>query len=55
MTWIKVADGQAVNHDGAQHGAGTSLDVEDRLAQKWLERQLVMPAKAHARKPTRKS
>ncbi len=42
---VTVADGQAVNHDGRQHKAGDTLDVEDRLARKWLERLLVMPAK----------
>jgi hypothetical protein len=52
---VTVADGQAVNHDGAQHRAGQTLDVEDRLAQKWLERQLVMPAKVSAKKATKKT
>ena len=47
---VTVADGQAVNHDGEQHGPGSTLDVEDRLAAKWLERLLVMPAKAKATK-----
>ena len=45
---VTVADGQAVNHGGEQHGPGSTLDVEDRLAAKWLERLLVMPAKAKA-------
>ena len=48
MTWVQVAKGQAVNHGGEQHGPGSTLDVEDRLAAKWLERLLVMPAKAKA-------
>ena len=52
---VTVTDGQTVYHDGAQHDAGKTLDVEDRLAQKWLERQLVMPAKAPARKTTKKT
>ncbi len=53
MTRVKVADGQAVNHDGAQHGAGVVLDVEDRLAAKWLERQVVLPARPPAKEATR--
>ena len=40
---VTVADGQAVKHNGAHHGAGETLDVEERLAGKWLERQVVMP------------
>ena len=47
---VTVADGQAVNHDGRQHGPGSPLDVADRLAAKWLERQVVMPAKPKAAK-----
>ena len=50
MTWVKVTDGQAVNHKGQQLEGGSVLDVEDRLAAKWLERQVVMPAKAPAKK-----
>ena len=53
MTWVKVADGQAVNHDGQHLKAGSLLNVEDRLAAKWLERQLVLPARAPAKKATR--
>jgi hypothetical protein len=53
VTWVKVAEGQAVNHDGAQHGAGVVLDVEDRLAAKWLERQVVLPARPPAKKATK--
>ncbi len=45
MTWVRVAEGQAVNHDGRQLGPGIVLDVEDRLAAKWLERQVVLPAR----------
>jgi hypothetical protein len=48
VTWVKVADGQAVNHDGRQLGPG--IDVDDRLAQKWLERQVVLPARQPAKK-----
>ncbi len=55
MTWVRVADGQAINHDGAQHGPGIVLDVEDRLAAKWLERQVVMPARPPAKKATKTS
>ncbi len=55
MTWVRVADGQAVNHDGRQHGAGIVLDVEDRLAAKWLERQVVLPARPAAKAPARKA
>ena len=51
---VTVADGQAVNHNGEQHGPGATLDVEDRLAAKWLERQVVMPAKAPATKAAKK-
>ncbi len=50
MTWVKVAPGQAVNHNGQHLEAGSLLDAEDRLAAKWLERQLVMPARPPARK-----
>ena len=50
MTWVKVADGQAVNHNGQQLEAGSLLNVEDRLAAKWIERQFVTPAKAPATK-----
>ena len=39
---VTVADGQAVNHDGRQHGPGSLLDVEDRLAAKWLEHRYVV-------------
>lgn len=51
---VQVAEGQAVNHDGRQYQAGEVLDVEDRLAQKWLERLHVMPAKEPAKKAARK-
>ncbi len=51
---VTVADGQAVNHDGRQHGPGETLDVEDRLARKWLERLLVMPAKVPAKKTAKR-
>lgn len=47
---VQVAEGHAVNHGGEQHQAGAVLEVEDRLAAKWLERQLVMPAKEPAKK-----
>ncbi len=50
MTWVKVADGQAVNHNGQRLEAGSLLNVEDRLAAKWLERQCVLPAKAPAKR-----
>ncbi len=53
MTRVKVADGQAINHDGAQHGPGIVLDVEDHLAAKWLERQVVLPARQPAKKTTK--
>jgi hypothetical protein len=49
MTWVEVAKGQAINHNGQRLEGGSRLDVEDRLAAKWLERQLVMPAKAPTR------
>jgi hypothetical protein len=55
VTWVRVADGQAVNHDGRQLGPGIVLDVEDRLAAKWLERQIVMPARPPAKKATKTS
>lgn len=52
MTWVQVAAGQAVNHHGQQLEGGSRLDVEDALAAKWLERQLVMPARPpKAREP----
>ena len=54
MTWVEVAPGQAVNHNGQQQG-GSRLDVEDRLAAKWLERQVVLPAKPPARKGAKAS
>ncbi len=54
MTWVHVADGQAVNHDGRQLGPGIVLDVEDRLAAAmWLERQVVLPARPPAKKTTK--
>lgn len=54
MTWIEVGQGQAVNHNGQQFEGGSRLDVEDRLAAKWIERQVVLPAKPPARKATAK-
>ncbi len=54
MTWVRVADGQAVNHDGQYLKGGSLLDVEDRLAAKWLERQVVLPARPPAKKATKK-
>lgn len=53
VTWVKVGDGQAVDHNGQQLEAGSLLNVEDRLAARWLERQLVTPAKAPAKKATK--
>lgn len=53
MTWVKVADGQAVNHNGQYLEGGSLLNVEDRLAAKWLERQMVTAAKAPAKKATK--
>ena len=53
MTWVEVAKGQAVNHNGQQIEGGSRLDVEDNLAAKWLERQVVLPAKPPARAATK--
>ncbi len=50
MTWVKVVHGQAVNHDGQYLEGGSLLNVEDRLAAKWLERQVIQSATAPARK-----
>jgi hypothetical protein len=50
---VTVADVRATDHDGVKHRAGQTLDVEDPLAQKWLERQLVMPTKLPAKKATK--
>jgi hypothetical protein len=55
VTWVKVADGQAVNHNGQYLEGGSLLNVEDRLAAKWLERRCVLPAKAPASKATSKT
>jgi hypothetical protein len=54
VTWVVVADGQAVNHKGQYLEGGSRLDVEDRLAAKWLERQVVLPAKAPAKRTAKK-
>jgi hypothetical protein len=53
VTWVKVSEGQAVNHNGRQFGPGIVLDVEDRLAVKWLERQVVLPARPPVKKATK--
>ena len=55
MTWVKVADGQAVNHNGQYLEAGSLLNVEDRLAAEWLERRHVQPPKALAKKATKRN
>ena len=54
MTWVQVAKGQAVNHGGQQLEGGSRIEVDDALAARWLERQIVMPAKPPARKATTK-
>lgn len=54
MTWVEVAKGQAVNHNGQYLEGGSLLDVEDRLAAKWVERQVVLPAKPPAKKTAAK-
>ena len=54
MTWVKVIEGQAVNHNGQQLEGGSLLDVEDRLAAKWIERRLVTTVTAPAKKATNK-
>jgi len=52
---VTVADGQAVNvQNDRQYRAGESFDADDREAAAWLEAQLVLPAKAPARKATPK-
>jgi hypothetical protein len=53
VTWVKVADGQAVNHNGQYLEGGSLLNVEDRLAAKWLERRYVLPAKPPAKKASK--
>ena len=53
VTWVVVADGQAVNHKGQYLEGGSRLDVEEQLAAKWLERRVVMPAKPPAKKATK--
>jgi len=54
VTWVEVAPGQAVNINGQHLEGGSRLDVEDRLAAKWLERQVVLPAKPPAKKAAKK-
>ncbi len=54
MTWVEVAKGQAVNHNGQYLESGSRLNVDDRLAAKWLERQVVLPAKPPAKKTAAK-
>ena len=55
MTLVKVANGQAVNHNGQYLEAGSLPSVEDRLAVKWIERRFVLPAKAPATKASKRS
>lgn len=50
MTWVEVAKGQAVNHNGQYLEGGSRIEVEDNLAAKWLERQIVLPAREPAKK-----
>ena len=50
---LTVAEGQAVNSGGRQYREGQSFDADDREAVKWLERQLVMPAKPPAKETTK--
>lgn len=47
---VTVADGKAVNSAGEHYLEGETLDADDREAAKWLERQLVIPAKVPAKK-----
>ena len=49
---VTVAAGQAVNHDGRQWHEGEHLDVEDRLAAKWIEHRYVVEPTRPARKTT---
>lgn len=49
---VTVKDGQAVSDNGTLRMAGDTFDVDDNLARKWLERQLVMPAREPKAKKT---
>ena len=49
---VTVATGQAVNHDGRQWHGGEHLDVEDRLAAKWIEHRYAVEQTRPARKTT---
>lgn len=52
---VTVQDGQAVNvQNDRQYREGETFDADDREAVLWLEAQLVLPAKAPARKATPK-
>ncbi len=42
---VTVAAGKAVNSAGRQYLEGETFDADDREARKWLERQVVMPAR----------
>ncbi len=54
MTRVTVAPGQAVNvQDDRQYRGGETFEADDREAAAWLEGQLVMPAKAPAKKTTK--
>ena len=53
MTWVKVLDGKAINVGTAQHREGAVVEVDDREARRWIDRQLVaetLPPKPPAKK-----
>lgn len=52
---VTVREGQAVNvQNDRQYREGETFEADDREAVLWLEAQIVMPAKAPARKSTSK-
>ena len=53
MTWVKVLDGKAINVGTTQHHEGAVVEVDDREARKWIDRQLVV--ETDPPKPARKS
>lgn len=61
MTWVKVLDGQRINHGpGVQLEGGSVVEMDDREAARLLSRRIVEavepPAKkAPAKKATRKT
>ena len=53
MTWVVVADGQAVNHKGQYLERREPPGRRGAARRQWLERRVVMPAKPPAKKATK--